>query len=206
MSKGIAIVTGDGDAESLKTTGVSVDVGAAAPPTAGQLLTAASATTATWQDAPDGTLVARVWDSKSAGQDGGPFTSGAWRVRDINVSSDPSGQILSSISGGTTFTVFPGSYLIEARAPAHKVASHKAILRDVTTNTDRIFGSTEFTGSADDVNSSSWIRGTFTVAINTSLQIWHQCSVTKTIDGFGRDCGFAGIAEIYTDVIITKIG
>lgn len=36
--------------KALKTTGSPVDVGAAAPPSTGQVLTATSATTAEWQD------------------------------------------------------------------------------------------------------------------------------------------------------------
>ena len=42
-----------GPAASLDTTGAAVNVGSAAPPTAGDVLTATSATTATWQ-APSG--------------------------------------------------------------------------------------------------------------------------------------------------------
>lgn len=40
---------GGGTADALATTGADVDVAAAAPPTTGQVLTATSATTATWQ-------------------------------------------------------------------------------------------------------------------------------------------------------------
>lgn len=40
---------GGGPATSLDTTGAAVDVGSSAPPTVGQVLTATSATTATWQ-------------------------------------------------------------------------------------------------------------------------------------------------------------
>lgn len=44
---------GGGPATSLDTTGAAVDVSASAPPTTGDVLTATSATTATWQ-APSG--------------------------------------------------------------------------------------------------------------------------------------------------------
>ena len=44
---------GGGPAESLDTTGAAVNVGSSAPPNTGDVLTATSATTATWQ-APSG--------------------------------------------------------------------------------------------------------------------------------------------------------
>lgn len=44
-----AAAGGGGPAESLDTTGAAVNVGSAAPPTTGDVLTATSATTATWQ-------------------------------------------------------------------------------------------------------------------------------------------------------------
>lgn len=55
-SDGTAAVPGGGPggpASELDTTGAAVNVGSAAPPTVGQVLTATSATTATWQ-APSG--------------------------------------------------------------------------------------------------------------------------------------------------------
>lgn len=47
---------GGGPATSLDTTGAAVDVSASAPPTTGQVLTATSATTATWQTPSSGGL------------------------------------------------------------------------------------------------------------------------------------------------------
>jgi hypothetical protein len=46
---------GGGLAFSLDTTGAAVDVSLSAPPVAKQLLTATSATTAAWMDAPKST-------------------------------------------------------------------------------------------------------------------------------------------------------
>jgi hypothetical protein len=48
-----AAAGGGGPATSLDTTGAAVNVGSSAPPTTGDVLTATSATTATWQ-APSG--------------------------------------------------------------------------------------------------------------------------------------------------------
>lgn len=50
---GVVRPSGVGTADELATTGSPVDVSAAAPPTAGQLLKATGATTATWQDGAD---------------------------------------------------------------------------------------------------------------------------------------------------------
>jgi len=47
---------GGGAADALATTGADVDVSASAPPTTGQVLTATSATTATWQTPSGGGL------------------------------------------------------------------------------------------------------------------------------------------------------
>ncbi len=47
---------GGGTADSLATTGADIDVATASPPTAGQVLTATSATAAEWQDSASGGL------------------------------------------------------------------------------------------------------------------------------------------------------
>ena len=71
-----------------------------------------------------------IGDQKSAGTEGGTFTSGAWQTRDLNTEiSDPDGII--SISSNQ-FTLAAGTYLVNASAPAHKVNGHQIRLYNTT--------------------------------------------------------------------------
>jgi len=79
-----------------------------------------------------------VIDQKTAGTNGGTFTSGARRTRDLNT------VIVNRITGASLssnqITLPAGTYRVEAFAPAQRVGSHQAYIRDITSSADLAIG------------------------------------------------------------------
>jgi hypothetical protein len=151
------------------------------------------------------TLIVR--DEKTAGTDGGTFTSGAWRTRDINtaVTNTISGASL----GSNQITLPAGTYLIDADIPACYVDSHKGKLRNVTDNSDVIIGTSSKSpsggGSLLDFDISiSRVVGIFTIAATKVFELQNYCQTTRSTNGFGVNSNF-GVVEVYTQAMIIKI-
>ena len=127
-------------------------------------------------------------DIKSAGTaGGGTLTSGDWRTRDINTEvSDPDGIV--SISSNQ-FTLGAGTYRILANVPAYQTNRHQSALYNVTDTSYVQYGSTEYTGSGDNVNSISILRSQFTVSGSKVFEIRHRSQTTETTYGFGVGLG-----------------
>ena len=127
-------------------------------------------------------------DIKSAGTaGGGTLTNGAWRTRDINTEvSDPDGIV--SISSNQ-FTLGSGTYRILANVPAYQTNRHQSALYNVTDASYVQFGSTEYTGTGDNVGTISNLRSQFTVSGATVFEIRHRCQVTETTYGMGVGLG-----------------
>lgn len=148
-----------------------------------------------------GTQVAIIKDVKGDTVQGGTFTSGAWQTRDLNtVEGDP--FIISLV--GNKFTIPAGKYIIKARCPSYGVVRNQCRIFD-TTNTTTQLGSNALSGTSGDANSNSFLVAHMTLTGDTLLEIQHKCQTTGIGNGFGNAVSL-GVAEIYTEVEITKIG
>lgn len=143
-----------------------------------------------------------VRDEKSAGVNGGTFTAGAWRTRDVNTvkTNEISGASLSS----NQITLPAGTYFIMASAPAYNLSIHKAKLRNVTDGSDVIIGTSEYNVSTVQVQTRSFVLGRFTIAASKAFEIQHYASVTISTTGFGWASNFS-VVEVYTEVFIWKV-
>ena len=151
--------------------------------------------------APPHANYAMLMDQKSNGTDGGGFSSGAWRVRDLNTEYfDPDGIVTLS---NNIFVLVAGNYFIRFSCPAYRVNRHQAVLfRESGTQTIFAYGSSERSSSGNAVCTRSegvW-RGNISGTVN--LQIRHQCQSTYSNSGFGIASDFTD--EIYTIVEIFK--
>ena len=144
-----------------------------------------------------------VRDEKSAGTDGGSFTSGSFQTRTLNtvMTNEISGASLSS----NQIILPSGTYYIEALAPAVYVDRHKTKLRNITDSTDTLIGTSESTGidSADYNTTTSFVRGRFTIAAQKTFELQHRAENTLGF-GFGYNSNF-GVVEVYADVQIWKV-
>jgi len=147
------------------------------------------------------TRTAYLKDVKASGTAGGTFTSGSYQTRVLNtIEGDSSFVSLSS----NQFTLQPGTYEIEASAPAYRVNGHKLKLRNITGSSDTIIGGAAETDSSNFVQTESRLVGTISISSTTTYEIQHRCGATFASSGFGRAAAY-GDSEVYTIVKIKKV-
>tara|TARA_B100000470_G_scaffold211748_1_gene190936 strand:+ start:35 stop:739 length:705 start_codon:yes stop_codon:yes gene_type:complete len=137
-------------------------------------------------------------DQKTLGTDGGTFTSGAWRVRDLNTTI--ANTDTTNIALGTNeFTLQAGSYYIKWNPVAGQpnMGSNQSGLHDGSSFIQMGKSMYNWTATSD---SCGFVR--VTPGSATTYTIQHRCETTTTTTGFGRASDFA--VEIYTVVEIFK--
>lgn len=145
--------------------------------------------------------IAVIADQKTLGVDGGTFTSGAMRVRDLNTElSDPDNIVTVA---DNKFTPIAGTYLILASAPAFKTQQHQCRLWDDTAEEEIEMGSNEIAATAYAAQTRSWVAAVVTVDGETAFELQHECNTTYA----DRGMGIAGDmnAEIYALVILIGV-
>jgi len=144
---------------------------------------------------------ARITDTKGSATQGGSFTSGAWRTRDLNTEDeDPDGIV--SISSNQ-FTLQAGTYYIKAQACGINVNNHTAKIYNITDSSDTLIGNSNKTQpQGNNVSAYALIQGSFTIAAAKTFELQHRCSTTQTTHGFGAYNGFS--ANVYATVEIYK--
>lgn len=142
-------------------------------------------------------------DEKAANTNGGTFTSGAWRTRDLTVEAFDSDGIVSLAAN--QFTLQVGTYFIAARCPAYNVNNHKAKLRNVTDGADVLIGASSQAQTTGAAANDSIVQGRFTIAGAKAFEIQHQCATTAANTGLGNPSNF-GVIEVYTEVQIFREG
>ncbi len=140
-----------------------------------------------------------VADEKANGTDGGTFTTGDWRTRDLNTVR--TNNIAGASIASNQIILPAGTYMVDAAAPGFAIDRNVARLRNVSDSLDVLIGTSTYQG---DDTSWSEIIGEFTLAATKTLEIQSRCSQTITGEGFGRAAGF-GVAEVYTIAKFTKI-
>lgn len=173
------------------------------------LATSAVATAKIANDAVDATKIgsntfvsyAMICDLKStATQDGGTFTSGDWRTRDLNTEISDADGIVSISSN--QFTLGAGSYLIRWSAPAFGVSKHAARLYDITADANIHNGSVERCNTSYLHTNRSHGAARVTITADNVYEIQHRCSTTRTVNGLGPATDFA--PNVYAIVEIFK--
>jgi hypothetical protein len=171
--------------------------------TNGHVLTAdsAEATGMKWA-APAANDYINIQDQKAQNTQGGGFTSGAWRTRDLNTEVSDTGGHASVASNQITLAA--GTYVVQASAPAFRVAGHQIRLQDITNTATLAIGTSELNASGSAAaGTRSHLSGKFTIAGSTVIELQHQCATTKTTDGYGVACNFT--TEVYSIVEFWKV-
>jgi hypothetical protein len=140
-----------------------------------------------------------VRDEKAQSTDGGTFTLGAWRTRDLNTTK--TNEILGASLSTNQITLPPGVYYCVARAPAYAVAQHQSRVYDTTGSAVLITGSNTLCDTSALNNSHS--AGRFTLSVESIIELQHRCTATRADNGFGTDMNYG--TEIYSEVQIWKV-
>ena len=170
--------------------------------TAGQLsVVVYDATDFVLLTAPVGEDYIQVRDDKASGTDGGTFTSGAWRTRDLNTEKADTGAHASVAANQITLAA--GTYRFRASAPARGVSLHKLRLQNVTDAATIEVGVSVRQESTDADVGLAFVSGRFTISASKVLELQHRCSNSTSTDGFGAACGF-GVVEVYAEIEFWK--
>lgn len=146
-------------------------------------------------------LVAIIEDNKIQNTDGGTFTSGANRTRDLNtLVYNPYSDVTLATN---QFTLPAGKWFISWSAPALGVTRHQSLLFDITNTAEIKRGTSEYTANADNVNTRSIGSTVVTIVSSTKYSIQHICQTTVNTFGFGNSGNFG--TEVYTRVEIYSI-
>jgi hypothetical protein len=140
-----------------------------------------------------------IYDKKSQGTDGGTFTAGARRTRDLSdIIIDETGLVILS---NNQITLPSGSYFVRASAPAFKIARHRAYFKGINPTGIDLLGTSEVsTSNSITATSRSWIQGKFIISESTIFEVQHQSNYTCADFGFGLAMDFSGEEEIYSCV------
>jgi len=140
-------------------------------------------------------------DQKAAGTHGGGFVKDIWQKRTLAEQSDENsyGTVSSSV-----ITLEAGTYIVSGSAPALQVSRHQTRLRNTTSNTTLLVGSSEDAPAAVGSTSRSTIAGLITVAASQNLELQHHCNSTHANDGFGIAADF-GEVEVYARVEFWRV-
>lgn len=142
-------------------------------------------------------------DEKAQNTAGGTFSSGAWRTRDLNTERADTANIASVASNQVTLPA--GTYRCTIWAPAWVVGDHQARLQNITGAATLIVGTcskSETTATYGNVT-HSMICGTFTLGVESALEIQHRCVVTRNTDGFGPPLNWT--TEVYTLAVFERL-
>ncbi len=145
--------------------------------------------------------VAVLVDEKTQNTNGGTFTSGAWRTRDLNTEvSDPDGIVTLS---SNQFTLGAGTYLIAWECPAYRCDFNQTRLYDITGDAAIESGMSNYALSTAQYWNVSIGSAVISPTASNVYEIQHYASSTRANDGFGVR-GNAGV-ERFTRVTITKL-
>ena len=143
-----------------------------------------------------------IIDRKAQDVNGGTFTSGAWRTRDLNHELfDPSGIV--SISSNQ-FTLAAGTYLVKWRAPFFRCNDNNTQLYNITDSAETEQGFQANGNTADGDHTYAFGMARFTISGAKAFEIRHRCGSTKSDNGFGLSAYSYTSYSYYTMVEIWR--
>ena len=136
-----------------------------------------------------------IADEKAQNTNGGTFTSGAWRTRDLNTERADTAGIASLASNQITLPA--GTYRAMIMCPTEYVNKHQARLYNITGAAVLLTGmSSRALNTSVGNTSHAIIQGRFTLAVESVLEVQHRCETTNNTYGFGPAVNFT--TEVYT--------
>lgn len=127
---------------------------------------------------------AKVSDVKANGVPGGTFVSALWQTRDLNTIDEDDDSLLSLSLN--QITLIAGTYYTKIRSPSLRVQSNICQLANIDLGTAILFGTNEYSSPPGfGSHAPSQIMGVFTIAVDTVMEVQHQCFRTQVTHGFG---------------------
>ena len=137
-----------------------------------------------------------ISDTKASNVNGGTFSSGAWRTRDLNTENADPDNIVSISSN--QFTLQAGSYLIKFQSTGYHVHRHITRLRDITNSATKGYGIMAYSNISNATSNISPGIARVTISGATVYEIQHACQTDKTTNGMGSNT-YINDSGSYTD-------
>lgn len=149
-----------------------------------------------------------IRDEKAAGIDGGTFTSGAWRIRDLTtIVTDENGGVSLAAN---VFTLTAGDYEYEIFTPSYAIDSSQARLYNVTDVAVEGVSDPNILNSGGEASNMNVTIGKMTIAGAKDFRVEHICLTTHGTNGFGSGqisgLGASTEVTVYTIVKLIKTG
>ena len=141
-----------------------------------------------------------IRDEKATTTDGGTFTSGAKRTRDLTTKVNDAGG--HATLAANQVTLAPGTYQFYISVPAYECNSHVVSFKNIT-DTITYLGTTETTLAGNGVITHSHVSGRFTITASKVFEVQHECETTKATVGFGAAHSLGG-NEVYAELELWK--
>ena len=151
-----------------------------------------------------GKAIAVLRERQSHDVPAGTFSSGADRVRQLNV-EEHDGESFCTLDVNTgEFTLPAGTYLIYFEAGGYDCGAHRTkIVTDG--GTDKIFGLNVHSHTSYPNGTTSSGFGVVTNSSTEGYYLKHRCTTSRATNGLGRDMNFASEQEFYATVVIFRI-
>tara|TARA_Y100001963_G_C6702392_1_gene410117 strand:+ start:101 stop:754 length:654 start_codon:yes stop_codon:yes gene_type:complete len=145
-----------------------------------------------------------ICDKKAYDEEGGTFTAGAWRTRDLNHEIRDEDGIVSI--GSNQFTLQAGDYFVRWTCPAENVNRHSTRLYNVTDSSIVFAGTAQFLSNGASTEITGTVEGAGYINISgaKAFEIQHYGQTTSSNMGFGMKSNVSGVDSIYTIVEILK--
>jgi hypothetical protein len=146
--------------------------------------------------------IATLSDVKSSGTAGGASAAATTQTRTLNTIVDSTGIVTSLIAN--QFVLPAGTYYIEASAPAQRSDKSKIRLRNITTSSTSILGTSENVDGTLAAQTRSVLSGEVIIATSTTFELQHYTQTALASIGLGV-ASSTGENEVYSIVKITKV-
>jgi uncharacterized membrane protein YiaA len=145
---------------------------------------------------------AKISDVRASGTNGGPSVANAWVTRVLNTVSDPNSILIFPNDSTNSFSLYPGTYLINMRCPIFQAARSRVALFKLDTLTIEYISPSLWCQSGTQIDGI--IYQEITVS-NYTTYIVRSLAATAHASGLGIAGSISGQNEVYTEILITKI-
>lgn len=143
-----------------------------------------------------------VSEQQTASTAGGQATAGAFFTRVLNTKSVDSAGIATLASN--ELTIPAGSYDVDCMSPAYRVDGFTIRLFDVTGNSVLLVGTAQYSVSGADTSTAwSFIKGRFTISVQSAIRVEMRVATTKATNGLGIPSTYQ--TEQYTTLVLEKV-
>ena len=143
-----------------------------------------------------------IRDEKAATTQGGTFTNGAWRTRDLNTVK--TNTITGASLASNQITLPAGTYFIQGYPTAFRVEGNISRIYNITDSSQVSLG-TNMHCSGTGSQTSSTVSCIVTITGTKVFELQHYAQTTVASVGFGIR-NETGVGEVYSEILIWKVG